>query len=180
MFDSLSDQTVWDTLRWQVDQHYKSQVPTTPVTIKWRVGNGPDPSLWLGDPTWYTWTIPFTVTCGGAAAGTTAGENSDNCDPTKANCGTLLDRQCDCQDAPGDGAGHGGQPVGPSLGGNPPAAAAEPDHSSEADPQSRWSQSAVGLPRAQSHDLLQGDQPKHPRSPGQVVDDAYGEAGDQK
>jgi len=92
VFDSLSEETVWQNLWWNTDQGYNGTGlagegigwPSTPVGIKWRVGNSPDPSIWLSDPTWYTWTIPNTVTC--------TGERSDDCTLMSCSSGP-----CDCE-----------------------------------------------------------------------------------
>jgi hypothetical protein len=96
VFDSLSAKTVWDSVWWRVRQNFTgvdedlpAGVPRTPVTIKWRVGDGPDPALWLGRPEWFTWTIPFTVTCYG---------ESYNCDPAYASA--CAGKACDCTSQP--------------------------------------------------------------------------------
>lgn len=100
VFDSLSDKTVWQTLWWNTDQGYSGPGnagegigwPSTPVGIKWRVGNSPDPSIWLPNPKFFNWTIPNTVTC--------TGERGDNCQP---NC---FGSPCDCT----GGRARGGSP----------------------------------------------------------------------
>jgi len=92
VFDSLSAKTVWASVWWRVRQNFSgvdedlpAGYPRTPVTIKWRVGDGPDPALWLGRSEWFTWTIPFTVTCYG---------ETYNCDSAYANaCAAAA---CDC------------------------------------------------------------------------------------
>lgn len=92
VFDSLSDKTVWQQLWWSTDQGYSGPGaagegigwPATPVGIKWRVGNSPDPSIWLGNPNYFTWTIPNSVTC--------TGERGANC---VAGC-QPPGGQCDC------------------------------------------------------------------------------------
>jgi len=61
VFDSLSEKTVWENMWWNIDQN-GDEYPPTPVALKWRVGNTPNPDEWLGNPDWYMWTIPFTVT----------------------------------------------------------------------------------------------------------------------
>lgn len=74
VFDSLSAKTVWDSMFWLFDQNWaggvipQSSIPRTPMVLKWRVGNTPDPAEWvkdndgIGQPGWYVWTIPTTVT----------------------------------------------------------------------------------------------------------------------
>ncbi|MEK7474465.1 MAG: FlgD immunoglobulin-like domain containing protein [Candidatus Coatesbacteria bacterium] len=79
VFDSLSDQTVWKTIWWNVEQWYSAGgsngFPRTPVAIKWRVGNSLDPGTWLAKREWFMWTIPNSVTC--------SGEGLDNCSTNK-------------------------------------------------------------------------------------------------
>lgn len=59
VFDSLSEETVWTKVLWEVDQEISLQKPKAPVGIKWRVGNSPDPSVWMANPLWFTWTYPM-------------------------------------------------------------------------------------------------------------------------
>ncbi len=97
VFDSLSDQTVWQSIWWNTDQGYSGTGvagegigwPSTPVGIKWRVGNSPDPATWLPNPAWYTWTVPMTVTC--------TGERADDCRTPGTCAGSSL---CNCQNQP--------------------------------------------------------------------------------
>jgi len=102
VFDSLSSETEWKTIFWNVEQNYtaggSNGWPRTPVTIKWRVGNSLDPRTWLEKPEWYTWTIPNTVTCSGEEI---------NCASTSCALGP-----CDCS--------NGQRPAAfPCLGGEP-------------------------------------------------------------
>lgn len=59
VFDSLSENTIWNRVLWDVYQNILGLVPKTPIGIKWRVGNSPDPSTWLANPLWFTWTLPM-------------------------------------------------------------------------------------------------------------------------
>lgn len=94
VFDSLSPLTRWEKIWWSVDQHFTAGSsngwPRTPIAIKWRVGNSPDPSTWLPDATWYTWTIPNSVTCSGEENGPDGNANSTGC----------LSGPCDCSGNP--------------------------------------------------------------------------------
>ncbi len=90
VFDSLSPNTVWNALWWSVEQNFagvNGGWPNTPVGIKWRVGNDPDPESWLPQKDWFHWTIENSVTCQGEA---------DNC---AAN--TCAGGPCDCSNLPG-------------------------------------------------------------------------------
>ena len=82
VFDSLSENTVWQWMVWQVEQNHSNGWPRTPVGIKWRVGNDPDPSTWEKKPGWFKCAIPNSVTCYG---------ERDNCsqflcDESKQTC----------------------------------------------------------------------------------------------
>ncbi len=90
VFDSLSNNTVWNNLWWSVEQNFSGVNggwPTTPVGIKWRVGNDPDPGSWLPDKNWFHWTIENSVTCAG---------EEDNCSQV-----TCAGGPCDCAGQPG-------------------------------------------------------------------------------
>ena len=86
VFDSLSENTEWATIWWRVAQNFNNDAgvgtgwPKTPVSIKWRVGDSPDPSTWLSSPMYFNWTIPMSVTCSGERD-CTAG-----CSYTYCNC----------------------------------------------------------------------------------------------
>jgi hypothetical protein len=81
VFDSLSELTTWDRAWWRADTHGG----LTPIAVKWRVGDTPDPSTWLPHRDWFTWTVPLTATCAGEAG---------NCDDL--TCGPPPQRNCAC------------------------------------------------------------------------------------
>ncbi len=62
VFDSLSENTIWSRIAWNVDQQTPTIKPKAPIGIKWRVGNSPDPATWLANPLWFTWTLPMRAT----------------------------------------------------------------------------------------------------------------------
>jgi len=93
VFDSLSDQTVWQTIWWNVNQNTTPAWPRTPVGIKWRVGNSLDPGTWLPKREWFTWTIPNSVTC--------TGEGIDNCATNKDCSNNTRPAAFPCLPAPG-------------------------------------------------------------------------------
>ena len=89
VFDSLSSGTRWEKMWWSVDQNFSPGWPRTPMAIKWRVGNSPDPATWLPEAGWFTRTVPNSVTC--------TGEEQENC---KKDC-QGPGKYCDCSGHPG-------------------------------------------------------------------------------
>jgi len=68
VFDSLSTKTTWEQMFWRFDQNYGGGVLVrTPMALKWRVGNTPNPADWLmnehgvAESGWYMGTIPMSA-----------------------------------------------------------------------------------------------------------------------